>query len=208
MSKLWWQLRPHLADLKKKLLHRPFGMKSFGWGSAIIRPHQIVNREKVEIGSRTLIQPNSFIMPVRKYEGTLYNPSIRIGDDVYIGRQMYLTAIQAITIGDGCVLSEQVYITDLLHGFDPDRGLIMKQQLVSKGPVCIGPHCFVGFRVAVMPGVTLGERCVVGANSVVTRSFPAYSMIAGTPARLVKTYSHELKDWVTPSNAALTGEGR
>ncbi len=71
------------------------------------------------------------------------------------------------------MLSEQVYITDLSHGLQPDRGPIMKQPLESKGPVRIGPRCFLGYRTAIMPGVTLGESCVVGANSVVTRSFSA-----------------------------------
>jgi lipopolysaccharide O-acetyltransferase len=72
----------------------------------------------------------------------------------------------------------------------------MQQALISKGPVTIGRRCFLGFRVAVMPGVTLGEHCVVGANSTVTRSFPAYSMIGGSPARLLKTYSLETHQWM------------
>jgi acetyltransferase-like isoleucine patch superfamily enzyme len=50
-----------------------------------------------------------------------------------------------------------------------------------------------------MPAVTLGPHCIVGANSVVTRSFPGYVMLGGLPARLIKVYSHELKTWVVPS---------
>jgi acetyltransferase-like isoleucine patch superfamily enzyme len=73
----------------------------------------------------------------------------------------------------------------------------MEQSLISKGPVVIGRSCFLGFRVAVMPGVTLGEHCVVGANSTVTRSFPAYSMIGGSPARILKRYSQTLGRWVS-----------
>ena len=100
-----------------------------------------------------------------------------------------------ITIGDGCVLSEHVYITDLMHGLHPDQGLIMQQPLQSKGPVRIGSGCFLGYRAAIMPGVTLGDHCVVGANSVVTKSFPAYSMLVGSPARLVRSYNRKTAKW-------------
>jgi acetyltransferase-like isoleucine patch superfamily enzyme len=71
----------------------------------------------------------------------------------------------------------------------------MKQPLTSKGPVRIGEGSFLGYRTVVMPGVTLGMHCVVGCNSVVMRSFPAYSMLAGSPARRVKAYSFEQRCW-------------
>jgi acetyltransferase-like isoleucine patch superfamily enzyme len=152
--------------------------------------------ELLSIGKDTAIYPDAYITPLKEWVGLRYTPKIKIGDGVYIGRHAYFAAIDSIEIENGCVLSEYVYITDHAHGFHPESGPIMKQQLESKGPVHIGRNCFLGFRTSIMPGVTLGEHCVVGANSVVTRSFPAYSMVAGCPAVLMKIFSVETGAWV------------
>lgn len=190
----------HLAGGVKKfvLLQRPFGLGALGKGSVVRRPRILWGRDRVRIGDRCVVMPNSLMQVISEYAGKRYDSAINIGDDVYIGRHAYFVAAQSITISNGCVLSEHVYITDQHHGFNPLGGLMMKQEIESKGPVKIGPNCFLGYRTAVMPGVTLGEWCIVGANSVVTHSFPAYSMIAGIPARLIKIYSQELRQWIIP----------
>jgi acetyltransferase-like isoleucine patch superfamily enzyme len=189
-----------MKEALKRILYRPFGV-AFGERSFIRRPSTIIGRRHVHIGSRSSILHHLYIHAITHYAGVNYQPCIEIGNDVYIGTHAYLTAIGRISIGDGCVLSDYVYITDEIHGNDPRAGSIMQQPLLSKGPVIIGPGCFIGFRAAVMPGVTLGEHCVVGANSTVTRSFPAYSMIGGSPARLLKCFSFEAGGWVVPSDA-------
>jgi acetyltransferase-like isoleucine patch superfamily enzyme len=198
-TELWSVLRRFLGACKRHiLLQRPWGLQRLGKRSVVKRPRKLIGRKSIQIGDDTYILSKSLILAVSRYAGKMYHSSVRIGNGVYIGGHVYLTAMQEISIGDGCVLSEHVYITDLNHSFDPTRGPIMSQDLVTKGAVRIGANCFLGYRSAVMPGVTLGEWCIVGANSVVTRSFPAYSMIAGAPAQLIKVYSHELGKWVDP----------
>jgi acetyltransferase-like isoleucine patch superfamily enzyme len=144
----------------------------------------------------TFIQHHAWLSATMSYGGESFQPEIAIGNDVYIGDFCSIFAINRVTIEDGCVLSNYVYISDSAHGIDPAKGPIMHQNLYSKGEVRIGRSTFIGYRVCVMPGVTLGEHCVVGANAVVTKSFPAYSMIAGVPAQLVKRYSLTEKKWV------------
>jgi carbonic anhydrase/acetyltransferase-like protein (isoleucine patch superfamily) len=175
---------------------RPLGLVHLGSESLVEWPRKLVNRRSIRIGDRCLIRSHALLSGIAEYCGKQYWPKIEIGDDVYIGRHVYITACNKITISKGCVLSEHVYISDLTHGFDPQKGPIMRQELESKGGVLVGPNCFLGYRVTIMQGVELGEWCIVGAHSVVTRSFPAYSMIAGAPARLLKVYSHELRQWV------------
>ena len=199
-------LRRPFRPLKRLLLgQRPFGLAKFGAGSLIERPHTFYGRRYISVGDRCLIRSHSYMQAVTEAESYAGVPRIQVGNYVYIGRYCYLVASNSISIGDGAVLSEHVYITDLNHGFDPHGGPIMQQPVQCKGPVEIGPNCFLGYRSCVMPGVSLGEWCIVGANSVVTHSFPGYSMIAGSPARLIKVYSHASRRWVTPTSVLEKG---
>ncbi len=173
----------------------PRGMDA-GSGVKIQRPNRINAPCHISVGCRTTIGSGALIDPIVEYAGIRYAPQITIGKDVYIGPNLYLVSLSRVSIGDGCVLSESVFINDNSHGYNPDAGLIMRQALVHCGDIYIGNHCFLGLRSAIMGGVTLGEHCIVGINSVVTRSFPAYSMVAGAPARLVKRFDSELRQWV------------
>jgi acetyltransferase-like isoleucine patch superfamily enzyme len=181
--------------LVKRVLYRP-RLGALGANSLVLSPRKLLNPERIFVGRDVIIYGHSIIFPLAEYQAQSFESRIMVGDDCYIGKFAQLHAIDRIELGRGCVLSEYVYISDNAHGFDPKAGLIMKQNLESKGPVVLGENCFLGFGVRVMPGVTLGDWCVVGTGSVVTKSFPAYSMIAGVPARLVKQYRPETGDWV------------
>jgi acetyltransferase-like isoleucine patch superfamily enzyme len=61
------------------------------------------------------------------------------------------------------------------------------RELFSKGAVYIGKNVWIGDKASIMPGVTIGEGCIVGANTVVTKDVPPYSVVVGSPAKIVKT---------------------
>jgi lipopolysaccharide O-acetyltransferase len=174
----------------KALLWRPGGVR-YGPGSYIQRPVHLEGDRCITLGARVLVRPHGYLAAIERWGAQRMTPRIEIGDDVYIGGHVYLVAMEEISIGAGCVLAEQVFITDLEHGMDPRAGLMMQQPLKSKGPVRIGPGCFLGYRAVVLPGVTLGPHCVVGAQAVVTESVEAGSMLAGNPARVVKRWDGE-----------------
>ena len=169
------------------LYPRPLGLGAMGRKSVVMLPRRIQGAAHIEVGSDVIVQPHAWIAAIDRWNATAYTPRVVIGDHVRIGRHAMITSIDEVCIGEGCLLSEQVFISDHVHGTVPGAIAPTRQPLASPGPVRIGRHCFIGIRACIMGGVTLGDHCVVGANSVVTRSFPPGSVVAGAPARLLKT---------------------
>jgi acetyltransferase-like isoleucine patch superfamily enzyme len=190
-----------LLRVARRIVHFvPLRLRRCGSDSYILRPRCIDGPQYIELGDRTTIGKHSWLSAISEYAGEKFHPRLVFGNDVYVGRYACIVATQHIMIEDGCVLSEHVYIADNSHGLSPEAGLIMQQKLFQKGQVVLGQHCFIGYRACILPGVRLGEHCIVGANSVVTKSFPAYSMVAGIPATLIKKYSFETSQWVPVEN--------
>ena len=97
-----------------------------------------------------------------------------------------------LKIGSHVSIAQNVYImVDSGPNASPELQKIFP---LEKGPVTLGNHTWIGAGVIIMPNVTLGEYCVVAANSYVNRSFPAYSIIGGSPAHLIRTISEEEKN--------------
>jgi acetyltransferase-like isoleucine patch superfamily enzyme len=105
---------------------------------------------------------------------------IRIGDRVFINSGSMVFSVKEIVIGDDVALSSEVYITDTnshgLEGTDP-----------VEAPVHIGSGTWIGTRAIILPGVTIGSRCVVAAGAVITKDVAPDTLIAGNPARVVRT---------------------
>ncbi len=179
----------------KNILFRPRGLKNLGNNSYIAYPNWIGGKKFISIGDNFNMRKYGHIIAVDKYEKTFYNPNIYIGSDVYIGGNVHIHCVEEIVIEDGCVLSEFVYISDIGHGLYPDKGLIMKQELERKGKIHIGKNTFIGLHCSILPGVKLGKHCIVGTGSIVTKSFPDYSVIAGNPAKMIKKYDITCKKW-------------
>jgi len=110
---------------------------------------------------------------------------IRIGSGNYFNRNLMIDACGYVEIGDENMFGPDIYITDSNHRFEP--GVSVKAAPMHVGKVRIGSRCWIGAKVVILKDVQLGDGCVVAAGAVVTRSFPAGSVIAGVPAALVRT---------------------
>ena len=111
---------------------------------------------------------------------------IKIGNRTGISARAYIAGQGGVTIGDDVIMGPNVQIFSENHNFN-DLDKTIKSQGVTKTEVTIGDNCWIGASAIILAGVTLGNGCVVAAGSIVNKSFPDNAIIAGAPAKLIKT---------------------
>ena len=124
-----------------------------------------------------------------KYQEQIFSPEIVIGKNAHIGEYTHITAINKIQIGDNLLTGRWVTITDNSHGeidYESMKTAPIMRPLQSKGPVIIGDNVWIGDKATILPHVTIGDGSVIAANAVVTKDVPAYSVVAGNPAKVIK----------------------
>jgi acetyltransferase-like isoleucine patch superfamily enzyme len=134
---------------------------------------------RLEVGAHALFEPHVWITAPGEAR-------VRIGSGTFLNVAVMVAAHEMVEIGDHCMLANGCFVTDASHRFDdPDRP-VPWQGFTSKGPTRVGDNVWCGANVVITSGVTVGERCVIGANSVVTGDLPPRSIAAGAPARMIR----------------------
>lgn len=180
------------ARLKTALYYRLiFG--ALGRGSVIYKPSILVNPQFVYIGERTVIRPGGRIETV--VLDPRRPPALVIGDNVNIEQNVHLVCSSSLIIENDVSITGNCAIVDTNHPFDDfdDPRKIGDRIDPTATPVVIGGGSFLGFGCVILPGVRIGKQCVIGANSVVTRDIPDRSVVAGNPAKILRTYDHVTK---------------
>jgi acetyltransferase-like isoleucine patch superfamily enzyme len=155
----------------------------------------IANPGYVKLGSKIIMAHHSSITAVTAHNDKYYKPEISVGDETQIGPYNAFAAINGIRIGAHVLFGPYVMITDHSHDYEDINTPIMYQSVNSRGPVVIEDDCWLGFGCHILPGVTVGKHCVVGANSVVTKDIEPFSVVVGSPAEIIKQYDHRTRKW-------------
>ena len=130
---------------------------------------------KIDIGNGNKLDANIIINEPQ---------NIKIGHNNFIGRNVHLIGHGYISIGNNCAIAADCKFISRNHLFS-DRNITIYAQGYELKPINIGDDVWFGYNVIVLPGVTLGSGCVVAAGSIVTKSFPDYSIISGVPAKQI-----------------------
>jgi acetyltransferase-like isoleucine patch superfamily enzyme len=110
---------------------------------------------------------------------------ITIGNRTGIGARAFLAGQGGIAIGDDVITGPNLQVFSENHNF-ADLTKTIKEQGVTKQATVIGNNCWLGGSVTILAGVTIGDGCVIAAGSVVNKSMPANSIVAGVPAKVIK----------------------
>lgn len=169
---------------------------------------------------RFSIKNNLIVMKRAEVKGM---DQVKIGENVRIGNDLRISVFNIgekksikLIVGDGCyfcnrnsflvggnieigknvlVASDVCFISEN-HSIDPVSEIEYKDQEILYDDVKIGDGCWIGEKVIILPGVSIGTKTIIGAGSVVTHSIPAYSIAVGNPARIIKKFDMNENRWL------------
>ncbi len=148
-------------------------------------PAALFGESAIRIGCEVMIGPNvSLSAGMTPGQSLISDRIVVVGDRCLIGRNSSINGHLSIEIGDDVFFGPNVYVTDQNHTAI-DRTLPIGRQAAPERPVRIGAGSWIGTNAVILPGVTIGERAIVGAGAVVTRDVPTGAVVVGAPARVV-----------------------
>jgi acetyltransferase-like isoleucine patch superfamily enzyme len=142
------------------------------WGRA-----RVINRGSMVIGDRVRLDGTTVRLELVCFEGA----ELTIGDGTYINYGTNISATKSVRIGRNCAIGQYSIIMDNdYHAVDDHH------RMGEPRPVVIGDDAWLGARVIVLPGATIGDGAVIGANSLVKGNIPPFTLAAGSPARVIR----------------------
>jgi acetyltransferase-like isoleucine patch superfamily enzyme len=144
---------------------------------------EALREDRLRLGSGVLMEPGVWLTAPGRAQ-------IDIGAGTFLNLGVMVAALERVEIGEHCMFANGCFVTDADHRFDDPDTPITWQGFTTKGPTRVGDNVWCGANVVITSGVTVGERCVIGANSVVTRDLPPRVIAAGAPAKVIREVTH------------------
>lgn len=158
---------------------------------------EFTNPQFITIGESVHLRPFVWLYAIvtGAPDGGDFAPSLEIGDRCSIGRFCHFTCSNRLVLEPDVLVGEGVLISDSSHAYRDISTPILRQPVISSGPLVIGAGTWIGNGARVLGKVRVGRNCVIGAGAHVTRDLPDYSVAVGSPARVVLQYDPAAGEW-------------
>ena len=168
---------------------------SIGWKSIIYKPILITNPDKIYIGKNTLIRDNARLEVINRPDMG-WSPRLEIGNNVNIEQGAHIICQAEVIIESDVSITPYCVLVDTYHPYhNPTIGKIGNGLPIEKTFLRIGRGSFIGTHSVIMPNVSIGKYCIIGAGSVVTKSITDYSIAMGNPAKVTAKYNIDKNIW-------------
>jgi acetyltransferase-like isoleucine patch superfamily enzyme len=187
--------------LKEKIVHRikiilfylwyRAAYRNLGFKALISHPLGIQGKRYISLAKGVTIRDRAWLIALKIDE---HDPSLDIGEGSSLGFDNHIAAVRKVELGRFVLTANGVYISDNQHAFEDITVPIMHQPVVFRSAVSIGDGTWIGEHACII-GARIGKNCVIGANAVVTKDIPDYSVVAGAPSRIIKRYNIQSNAW-------------
>jgi len=186
-----------LRRVRDKLIARKLRTTGLRLGRHI----KLSGMSHIQMGKHFSAGDNVWLDAITNFAGTSFTPQIEIGDHVNFSNNVHVACTNHVIIKNGVLIGSNVVITDHGHGryagpsqSRPDE-VPGSRMLTNDRTVRIAQNVWIGDGVAILPGAEVGEGSIVGANSIVTGSIPPFCIAVGAPARPIRLWNPETKEW-------------
>lgn len=175
-----------------RLFYGVFKGIKLGKRSRLVLGGSVKGGRYIEIGDDFFIGKNFLLATYKEGDS---EPKLMIGNNVCAQQNVRISCMNSVIIEDDVLMASTILITDNNHGINPSLDISYKEQKNTTEPVRIGKGTWIGEQSIVLSGSNIGEKCVIGANSVVTGQIDDYSMAVGNPARVIKKWNFLTNEW-------------
>ena len=185
---MYWRI----PEIEKEIIFKAIGSIH---PSVIIGRHpQVLGGKYITIKEGVIIGNYARIQTIPSHSGKTYHPDLTIEANATIENQVSITCANKVRIGRSTMIASGVYLSDHAHQYE-DEETPVRDQPLTVGALDIGPDCHIGQNAVIFGKIRIGKHSVVGANSVVVKDVPPYSIVAGVPAKVIKRFNSKTKLW-------------
>lgn len=199
---LFFTLKRSIQKIYYSYFNHIISTKIHAKGLSIHPSANLIGLSHIRIGNNFNAGEHLRLEAVLEHNGHKYNPQIIIGDNVTVVDFVHIGATNYVEIGNNVLMASKIYLSDHNHGSyngnnQTSPHLPPQQRYVSNDKkVVISDNVWIGEFVSILPGVTIGQGSIIGANSVVAKDIPPFSIAVGVPAKVIKQFNFEKQIWI------------